>query len=91
MGKLNLEAILHALRDRIEYAVEHDERRLLGEIATTFGIIEEAAYGTDDREIFELMGELSYVASEGSMGFGFKQQLPSHEKISQFFEQYGDS
>lgn len=82
---VNLELIVHSVRDRIAYAIDYDERRLLGEICTTFGIIEEASYGTDNYTILIGMGELEYVAREGVMGAAKKEWLPSHEKIALSF------
>jgi hypothetical protein len=87
---VTLEDILHTIRDRIAYALDYDERRLLSEITTAFSIIEEASYGTDNKDILTIIGELEYVAREGIMGAGVKAQLPSHEKIARVFKELAE-
>lgn len=91
MAKVTLEDILHTIRDRIAYASDHDERRLLSEITTAFSVTEEASYGTDSKDILLIMGELEGWARDAVMGMRVTAYLPRHEKISNVFKQVAES
>lgn len=85
MKSFTLEHIVHTVRDRIEEAINNDDRRLLSEIATALTIIHETFDKSDNKDIWLILIVLIYVAREGSMGFYIKERLPSHEEITEAF------
>lgn len=86
MQDLTLETVLINIRNRMSQAIERDERRLLSDMKTAMTMLLEAAEGTEDMQVFDIMLRLEWVARESTMGFPVGEEMPSVKVIRAAFD-----
>lgn len=83
--KMTLPDVLLESRQHLLHAVaQHDVSRL-GVLKTTFGVLVEAVYETQDEARIGLLVALEDTARDASLGVGWKGEIPSEAMIRQVF------
>jgi hypothetical protein len=80
--------LLCSLRERLKISLQNNDRDVLGRLMTTFGVLVEASYESENRELTVILEDLAYSAQHGVMGVMAKaQDIPSVETIRAAFDE----
>jgi hypothetical protein len=82
---MTLETLLYALRQRLLNAWDKRDQEDLSVLFTTFGVLREESYASQNNALIGTLLALEDVTREALMGFNIKGAIPSIETIQAAF------
>ncbi len=79
---MSLADLLITLRKRLINSIEKKDDETLQLLCITFGILREAAYTSENKQLISALADLEYSAQHGAMGFWNQaKDIPTVETI----------